>query len=73
VDFLRIAEGFGVPGVDLDASPDPAAALAAALHTPGPVLIHARHVQDNVFPMVPPGAANKDMIGGESHATCAGH
>jgi len=24
--------------------------------------------EENVYPMVPPGAANRDMIGGESHA-----
>ncbi|MFA9209883.1 MAG: hypothetical protein ACEQSN_17250, partial [Yersinia sp. (in: enterobacteria)] len=33
---------------------------------PGPVLIHALiDVDEKVYPMVPPGAANIDMIGGE--------
>ncbi|EXI74931.1 MAG TPA: acetolactate synthase large subunit [Candidatus Accumulibacter phosphatis] len=64
-DFVRVAEGFGVPAIDLDGASDPRAALAAALSTRGPMLIHARiEMREQVLPMVPPGAANKDMIGG---------
>ena len=64
-DFIRVAEGFGVPGVDLDKASDPLAALAAALATHGPMLIHASiAMHEQVLPMVPPGAANKEMIGG---------
>ena len=64
-DFIRVAEGFGVPGVDLDKASDPLAALAAALATRGPMLIHASiAMHEQVLPMVPPGAANKEMIGG---------
>ena len=64
-DFLKIAEGFGWQTLDLDTANDPKAALAAALSVRGPTFIHAsidRHEQ--VLPMVAPGAANKDMIGG---------
>ncbi|MGL4410160.1 MAG: thiamine pyrophosphate-dependent enzyme, partial [Zoogloea sp.] len=64
VDFLRIAEGFGMRAVDLDLAPNPRAALAEALNTPGPCLIHATiDPQEFVYPMVPPGAANSEMIG----------
>jgi len=64
-DFIRVAEGFGVPAVDLDKASDPLAALAAALATRGPMLIHASiAMHEQVLPMVPPGAANKEMIGG---------
>jgi acetolactate synthase-1/2/3 large subunit len=64
-DFLMVARGFGIDAVDLDAAPDARAALAAALARPGPCLIHASiDMHENVYPMVPPGAANKDMIGG---------
>ncbi|WP_374692265.1 acetolactate synthase large subunit [Accumulibacter sp.] len=64
-DFVRVAEGFGVPAIDLDGASDPRAALAAALSTRGPMLIHAGiEMREQVLPMVPPGAANKDMIGG---------
>lgn len=64
-DFLRIAEGFGIAGVDLDTSANPAETLAQALTAPGPCLIHASIDREQfVFPMVPPGAANTEMIGG---------
>ncbi len=64
-DFVKIAEGFGVPAVDLDKADDPRAALAEALHAPGPCLIHATIDREQfVYPMVPPGAANTEMIGG---------
>jgi acetolactate synthase-1/2/3 large subunit len=64
-DFLRIAEGFGIAAVDLDASANPGETLARALTAPGPCLIHASIDREQfVFPMVPPGAANTEMIGG---------
>ncbi|HRD92402.1 MAG TPA: acetolactate synthase large subunit [Accumulibacter sp.] len=64
-DFVRVAEGFGVAAVDLDQESDPRAALAKALSAPGPMLIHVSiAIDEQVLPMVPPGAANKDMIGG---------
>ena len=62
---MKIAEGFGVPAVDLDLADNPRAALAEALHRPGPCLIHATIDREQfVYPMVPPGAANTEMIGG---------
>ena len=49
---------------DLNAAEDPQAALAEAIQRPGPCLIHALiDINEKVFPMVPPGAANIDMIG----------
>jgi len=69
VDFVRIAEGFGVRACDLAAEGDPREALVRALREPGPCLIHAPiDTNEKVYPMVPPGAANRDMIGGETHA-----
>jgi acetolactate synthase-1/2/3 large subunit len=64
-DFVRVAEGFGVAAIDLDKEVEPLAALARALSTRGPMLIHASiAMHEQVLPMVPPGAANKEMIGG---------
>jgi len=64
-DFIKVAEGFGFSTVDLDRENDPHAALAEALSSRGPVLIHASiDMREQVLPMVAPGAANKDMIGG---------
>jgi len=64
-DFIRIAQGFGLDAVDLDHSTHPLATLAEALAAKGPALIHCSiDVNQKVFPMVPPGAANIEMIGG---------
>lgn len=63
-DFVRIAEGFGMRAVSLGSAVDPAATLADALSAPGPHLIHAPiSADERVYPMVPPGGANIDMIG----------
>ncbi|MFV0663827.1 acetolactate synthase large subunit [Denitromonas sp.] len=64
VDFLKIAEGFGLEAVNLDTADNPAATLAEALQRPGPCLIHCSIDREEfVYPMVPPGAANTEMIG----------
>ena len=65
-DFAGIARSFGMEAVDLDVCEDSHSALADALQRPGPCLVRAPiSASENVFPMVPPGAANKDTIGGE--------
>jgi acetolactate synthase-1/2/3 large subunit len=69
VDFLRLAESFGVKAYDLADASDPTATLRHALESQGPCLLHALvDANEKVYPMVPPGAANKDMIGHENHA-----
>ena len=63
-DFVAVARGFGISAVDLDQAANPCAALIDAISRPGPCLIHASiDVEQKVYPMVPPGAANRDMIG----------
>ncbi|MEJ2564998.1 MAG: acetolactate synthase large subunit [Gammaproteobacteria bacterium] len=63
-DFVKLARACGVRGVDLDTANAPLLALAEALSLPGPTLIHATiDVRQQVLPMVPPGAANREMIG----------
>ena len=65
VNFIKVAEGFGLRAVDLDLASDPRATLANALKSPGPCLIHVSiDAAQKVYPMVPPGAANKEMVGG---------
>jgi acetolactate synthase-1/2/3 large subunit len=62
-DFAAIARGFGVDAYDLGAAADPLALLSGALRTSGPCLVNVPIAADaNVYPMVPPGAANRDMI-----------
>jgi acetolactate synthase I/II/III large subunit len=66
-DFCAIARGFGVAAVDLDRAQDPARTLHDALAADGPTLIHVSiDIHAKVFPMVAPGAANREMIGGLS-------
>ena len=62
-DFAAIARGFGVTAYDLGVAGDPLVRLSAALREPGPCLINVPIAAEvNVYPMVPPGAANRDMI-----------
>ncbi len=69
VDFMKIAVGFGLKAYDLSTRDDFADVLSRALREPGPCLVHAPiDVNEKVYPMVPPGAANKDMIGGQTNA-----
>ncbi len=69
VDFGLIASGFRWKTWDLAGAADPDAVLAEALAHRGPTLIHVPVDRDEkVWPMVPPGAANRTMLGGECHA-----
>jgi len=69
VDFMALAKGFGIAACDLAAEDDPTDALAQALKANGPCLIHAPiDPAANVFPIVPPGAANREMIEGNVNA-----
>ena len=72
-DFAAIARGFGVSAYDLGATTEPLAALARSLGEPGPCLVNVPIAAEaNVYPMVPPGAANRNMIDGGNHAqSCA--
>ncbi|MGF2442462.1 acetolactate synthase large subunit [Enterobacter ludwigii] len=64
INFMQIAAGFGLHTCDLNAEADPHAALQAAISCPGPALIHVRiDPEQKVYPMVPPGAANTEMVG----------
>lgn len=64
INFMQIAAGFGLHTCDLNAEKDAQAALQAAISCPGPALIHVRiDPEQKVYPMVPPGAANTEMVG----------
>lgn len=66
VDFAAAAEAMGVKGVDLAKAENPEAALKAALLEHGPCVINLPISEtEMVYPMVAPGGANRDMIGGE--------
>jgi acetolactate synthase-1/2/3 large subunit len=63
-DFAALARAFGIRGVRINPDDaDPLATLAAALAEPGPCVIDIPiHETTNVYPMVPPGAANHQTI-----------
>jgi acetolactate synthase-1/2/3 large subunit len=62
-DFAALARAFGIRGLRLDPRGDPLSALSTALAAPGPCVIEIPiHEQANVYPMVPPGAPNRQMI-----------
>jgi acetolactate synthase-1/2/3 large subunit len=62
-DFAALARAFGIRGIRLDPSADRLAQLAEALQGDGPCLIDVPiATTTNVYPMVPPGAANHQTI-----------
>ncbi|HCM9067434.1 TPA: acetolactate synthase large subunit [Salmonella enterica subsp. enterica serovar Paratyphi B] len=64
INFMQIAAGFGLDTCDLNNEADPQAALQDIIRRPGPALIHVRiDAEEKVYPMVPPGAANTEMVG----------
>ena len=64
INFMQIAAGFGLHTCDLNAEEDAHAALQDTISRPGPALIHVRiDPEQKVYPMVPPGAANTEMVG----------
>jgi len=64
INFMQISAGFGLHTCDLNAAADPQAALQEIIDRPGPALVHVRiDPQQKVYPMVPPGAANTEMVG----------
>jgi acetolactate synthase I/II/III large subunit len=65
LDFAAIGREFGIRSVNLASVHDPLRVMGEtlALRT-GPCIIDVPvHFAENVFPIVPPGAANRDMIG----------
>lgn len=63
-DFCKLAAAYGIPSVHIKRPADVTKQLEKALaYNDGPILIHAECVKtDNVFPMIPAGAALEDMI-----------
>ncbi|HSP41399.1 MAG TPA: biosynthetic-type acetolactate synthase large subunit [Luteolibacter sp.] len=63
-DFCKLAAAYGIPSVYIKRPADVTRMLEKALaYNDGPILIHAECVKtDNVFPMIPAGAALEDMI-----------
>jgi acetolactate synthase-1/2/3 large subunit len=63
-DWVKLAEAFGATGLRCEDSADLEETMAKALETDGPVLLDVRvSPEENCFPMIPAGAAARDMVG----------
>ncbi len=62
-DFLMLASAFGIPGQHITRKDQVEAALDAMLNSDGPYLLHVSIDElENVWPLVPPGASNSQML-----------
>jgi acetolactate synthase-1/2/3 large subunit len=65
VEFVKIANAYGIEGVKVESPDEVMPALKSALDCDGPFVMDFRiEREENVFPMVPAGAAINEMIGG---------
>lgn len=65
VDFATVAKGFGMPAVRLSSSSGFEKCFREMIDRPGPCLIDIPVDRNQeVYPIVPPGASNSVMIGG---------
>ncbi|MCE9680266.1 acetolactate synthase 2 catalytic subunit [Shewanella sp. AS1] len=62
-DFVTMASAFDIPGRTITQSHEVDGALDEMLQASGPFLLHVRIDEaHNVWPLVPPGASNRDMM-----------
>ncbi|MBN2349972.1 MAG: biosynthetic-type acetolactate synthase large subunit [Bacteroidales bacterium] len=62
-DFIKVAEGFGIPGKKVLERPELESAVKTMLAAKGPYLLEVSiEKEDNVFPMVPTGASVSEVI-----------
>jgi acetolactate synthase-1/2/3 large subunit len=63
-DWAKLADAFGATGMRVDDKNEVEAVMRTALETEGPVLVDV-HVskEENCYPMIPAGAAARDMVG----------
>jgi acetolactate synthase-1/2/3 large subunit len=63
-DFVKLAEAYGATGVRLTQKESLVDDLRAAIATDGPVVVDIRVTrEENVYPMIAPGAAAREMVG----------
>lgn len=62
-DFLMLARAFGIPGQHITRKDQVEAAIETLLTSEGPYLLHVSIDElENVWPLVPPGASNSQML-----------
>jgi acetolactate synthase-1/2/3 large subunit len=63
-DFVKLAEAYGAKGMRLDNKDTLVDGIREALASEGPVLVDVRVTrEENVYPMIAPGAAAREMVG----------
>jgi acetolactate synthase-1/2/3 large subunit len=63
-DFVKLAEAYGATGLRFTDKTTLVDDMKAALATDGPVVVDVRVTQEeNVYPMIAPGAPARDMVG----------
>jgi acetolactate synthase-1/2/3 large subunit len=63
-DWPKLAEAFGWTGMQATDKSELRDQMRTALETDGPVLLDVRVTKDeNCYPMIPAGAAARDMVG----------
>ncbi len=62
-DFVKLADAYGIVGLRAERPEEVWATIQRARAVDGPVLVEIRiNPEDNVYPMVPPGGANSQMM-----------
>ena len=62
-DFVKIAEGYCLPGLRVTRREEVVPAIEQAMEHQGPFLIDFRvEPEENVYPMVPPGASLAEVL-----------
>jgi acetolactate synthase-1/2/3 large subunit len=65
-DFAAVARAFGIDAFRISRREEVSAGIARLLAAPGPCLAHVLiNPKENVWPLVPPGKSNADMIFGD--------
>jgi acetolactate synthase-1/2/3 large subunit len=62
-DYVKVAEAYGIPALRVDYREEVTPAIEQAMAEKGPFLIDFRvEPEENVYPMVPPGAALSEVL-----------
>lgn len=71
LDYLKLAEAYGIKGLQISKPGEVKTLIREALQTPGPVVVECLvDPKENVLPMIPPGGKINEMLGrwsGEAH------
>ncbi len=65
-DFVTLAKAFDIPALTINQADQIEQGLDQLINSDGPFLLHVQiDEKENVWPLVPPGKANHDMLEGE--------